>query len=86
MVYLLKFNSPIGSGKKYVQYYLGYCEDDRFEERMDLHATGRGARLTQVAKERGIGFTVARTWPNLTRQDERRMKNRKRHASLLKGK
>lgn len=88
MVYLLKFDQPIGTGKKYVQYYLGWCEDANFEKRIERHRKGLpgekgGARLTQVAKQRGIGFTVLHTWPGLTHADERRMKNWKNHKKVL---
>ena len=72
-VYLLHFDSPISPAHT-AQHYLGSCTDLR--QRLADHRAGRGARLTQVAKERGIGFIVAATWPG-GRQEERRLKRRK---------
>jgi hypothetical protein len=36
----------------------------------------------EVAKERGIGFRVARVWHKRTRSFERKLKNRKNAAQL----
>jgi hypothetical protein len=41
---------------------------------MQHHANGTGARLMQVVTGAGIGFTVARTWPDGDRGKERRLK------------
>lgn len=82
MVYLLSFHEPIGRGKKHVQFYLGWCEDSDFDKRIKTHRKGKGSRLTQVAKERNVGFSVVRTWPGYSRGDERRLKNRKNHRLL----
>lgn len=49
MVYILKFDRPIGGR---ANYYIGWCEDHRFNARMRHHERGTGARLTQVARER----------------------------------
>ena len=73
VVYLLHFNAPI-SDKHTAQHYLGWCYD--LPSRVNLHLQGRGARLTQVARERGIGFVIANTWPG-NRAFERRLKRRK---------
>lgn len=80
MVYLLRFHEPVGSGKKFVRYYMGYCDEERLDERMKDHRSGRGAKLTAAAAERGIDFDVIRTWKGLTRADERRLKNQKNHS------
>lgn len=71
-VYLLHFARPITDGHP-CRHYLGTAED--LLPRLWAHEHGKGARLTQVAKERGIPFVVARTWPG-GRQLERRLKNR----------
>jgi predicted GIY-YIG superfamily endonuclease len=71
--YLLHFDQPI-SEKHTAQHYLGHA--DYLPRRITEHLEGRGARLTQVARERGIGFVIAATWPG-TRAYERRLKNRK---------
>ena len=72
-VYLLHFDAPI-SDRHTCQHYLGYAGD--LAARLAEHAAGRGARLTQVALERGIGWKLAATWPG-DRSTERRLKNRK---------
>lgn len=74
--YLLHFETPIAPGRHTCQHYIGWS-NRRLRERIADHRKGYGARLTQVAKERGISFIVVRTWPNTTRRDERRLKNRK---------
>jgi hypothetical protein len=78
IIYLLHFSKPISSLHT-CQHYLGYTEN--LEERIAQHQAGCGARLTQVAKERGITFTVVRTWQG-DRKLERRLKNRKSSPSL----
>lgn len=72
-VYLLHFDRPI-SDHHTTQHYLGWAR--HLPSRIAKHANGSGARLTQVARERGIGFTVARTWPG-DRNFERTLKRRK---------
>lgn len=76
-LYLLHFDRPIANGHT-CQHYLGWCESRRgaLGRRMVAHANGRGARLTQVANERGIGWKLVRTWPGATRSDERHLKGR----------
>jgi predicted GIY-YIG superfamily endonuclease len=68
-VYLLHFNAPFGHAK----HYTGWSAD--LSLRLAEHAAGRGARLTEVVAAAGITWTLARTWPNKTRSDERRIKN-----------
>ena len=58
-VYLLHFDRPI-SDKHTCQHYLGYTAD--LPARLAAHRAGTGARLCEVAKERGIGFVLARVW------------------------
>lgn len=70
--YLLHFDSPISDAHT-TQHYLGVT--DNLENRIERHREGRAARLTEVAKEKGIGFVLARTWENVDRGWERRMKN-----------
>lgn len=74
-VYLLHFERPI-SDKHTCQHYLG--STDSLEKRIKAHRQGKSkARLTQVAKERGISFVVARLWENVDRKMEARLKARK---------
>jgi predicted GIY-YIG superfamily endonuclease len=79
MVYLLHFDRPI-SERHTTQHYLGFTED--IEERLREHRAGHGARLTQVANERGIGYIVVRVWEDGDRTFERKLKNRKNAPCL----
>jgi hypothetical protein len=72
-VYLLHFDRPI-SEKHTTQHYIGWAK--YLPARTLTHMRGQGARLTQVAVERGIGFVVAQTWPG-DRTMERQIKNQK---------
>ena len=72
-VYLLHFERPI-SPKHTTQHYLGWAAN--LPARVQAHRRGSGARLTAVARERGIGFQVARLWRG-GRELERRLKGRK---------
>jgi len=77
-VYLLHFDKPI-SEHHTAQHYIGWAY--RLDSRMQQHLRGRGARFTQVARERGIGFVIAATWPG-DRTYERTLKQKK-HAARL---
>lgn len=72
-VYLLHFDRPISPAHT-TQHYIGWAKD--LDSRLRDHARGHGAVLLRVAKERGIGWSLARTWPGATRNDERALKNR----------
>lgn len=67
-IYLLHFDTPY----KHAAHYLGYTGAG-MRRRLDEHAAGRGARLTQVVLAAGIGWRVVRMWKG-TRVDERRLK------------
>ena len=41
---------------------LGFGSAEDLAKRLGEHRQGTGARLTQVAKERGIGWDLARVW------------------------
>ena len=55
-VYLLHFVTPY----RHAKHYLG-CADD-LSARLAEHRKGTGARLTQVVREAGVTWVVARTW------------------------
>lgn len=78
-VYLLHFWQPIAPGKHTCQHYVGTADD--VAKRIEEHRAGRGARLTQVAAERGIEFSLVRLWDG-GRAEERRIKNRKNAPKL----
>lgn len=73
-VYLLHFDRAIAD---HAQHYIGYAED--VDARIAEHRAGNGARLMQVCAERGIGFVVAKIWPDEDRTFERWLK-RQKHA------
>lgn len=58
-VYLLHFDRPI-SPDHTCQHYMGCTHD--LPGRIRSHWLGNGARLVQVAHERGISFELARVW------------------------
>ena len=78
-VYLIHFERPIAPGFP-CRHYLGFAKS--IPDRIERHARGNGARLVEVALERGIEWEVSRVWPDATRTDERRLKNRKNAPAL----
>ena len=71
-MYLPHDERPYPAGKR-SQHYLGYARN--VPARVAHHAAGTsGARLPAVMHEAGIGFTVARVWPDGDRALERRLK------------
>jgi len=78
MVYLLHFDAPISENHT-TQHYIG--STDNLTARVWDHKRGQGARLCEVAKERGIGFEVVRTWEG-GRKEERQLKNQKQGPRL----
>lgn len=79
MVYLLCFDKKF----KHARHYIGFAENQRtFELRMKHHAKGNGSKLMAAVAKAGIGFTVARTWPDGDRNFERKLKNRKEGPRL----
>lgn len=68
-VYLLCFDRPFHHAK----HYIGWT--DNLNARLRRHRQGNGSKLIAAAKAAGIGFTLARTWDNVTRHEERRLKN-----------
>ena len=67
-VYLLHFKQPF----KHARHYLGYT--DNLQVRLALHANGHGARLTQVVKDSGGSWVLARIWEPGSRDLEHRLK------------
>ena len=69
IVYLLHFDRPY----QHARHYTGWTGDDVLD-RIERHATGRGARLMTVIHQAGIGFILARLCEG-TRDTERAIKN-----------
>lgn len=68
-VYLLHLTKPMC----HARHYIGWAQD--LENRLDHHRNGTGARMLQVAEERGIDFDLVRTWEDQDKTFERRLKN-----------
>ena len=60
------------SDLKHAGHYLGYAAN--LEARLEQHASGTGARLTQVVAQAGIQWKLVRTWEG-DRSVERKLKN-----------
>lgn len=77
-LYLLHFDRPY----RHAKHYLGYASDEAaMHARIDAHynasrGDGEHHRLLVVIREAGISFTLARVWPDGTREQERRRKKR----------
>ena len=73
--YLICFERQIGDAanpKGTASHYLGWAED--VDARMVEHRAGRGARILAACVAQGIGFEVVRSWVDLDRSFERRLK------------
>jgi predicted GIY-YIG superfamily endonuclease len=68
IVYMLHFDRPY----QHARHYVGWTAD--LLDRLDQHATGRGARLIAVIWQAGIGFTLVRICEG-TRHTERAIKH-----------
>jgi hypothetical protein len=71
VIYTLHFSKPVGTDQHYAQHYTGFTSD--LHARLAAHAAGKGARLIEVLKERGIGWELADVHPG-NRDMERLLK------------
>jgi hypothetical protein len=69
-VYLLHFERPYCG---HMQHYLGFAYD--LEQGLESHRQGIAGVTTRLAFNKGIGFTLARTWPG-TPKLKRQIKDR----------
>lgn len=77
-VYLLHYDEKIA----HAQHYIGFTDD--LDRRIREHRGGKsGARIVSEFHDRGIGFTVARVWPDGTRELERTLKTKRKKATAL---
>lgn len=82
-VYLLHLERPLGGaqnqhGKPHAAHYLGWTASHSAQRRVGLHARGTsGSKYMRAAYVEGIGFTLVRTWANVSRDFERKLKLRK---------
>src|SRR5260370_10973923 len=61
LLYLLCFRERLGTDRHSIKHYLGFTWD--LDARLEKHRAGQGARITEVLKERGIGWDVTAVWP-----------------------
>ncbi len=69
-IYLLHLDKPL----RHARHYVGLADD--LPARLERHASGQGARMLAVCRERGITWRVARTWQG-DRKLERWLKRKK---------
>ena len=81
VVYLVHLETRLGSSHPNgsAGHYIGMTVN--LAQRLAQHRDGVGARMLAAANERGIGYTVVRTWPG-GRERERQLK-RQRNAPRL---
>ncbi|MFM7424589.1 MAG: endonuclease [Elainella sp.] len=72
-VYLLHFSERINPTRP-TRHYLGWTDD--LDTRIRQHRRGKGSRFCEVARERGISFTLAEVWSG-DRSLERQLKRQK---------
>ena len=75
MVYLIHFDVPLGdlnNPRGRAQHYLGYTDD--LEARLEQHRSGNGSAIMAAVVERGISWSVVRTWES-GRTLERKLKD-----------
>jgi len=77
MVYLIHFEVKL----QHAQHYLGFTQEN-LEQRIKQHQNGTGAKILKACNERGIKWSVVRTWPDGDRNFERQLKNRKKTRCL----
>jgi len=80
VIYLLHFDRPY----HHARHYLGFVNGGKkaLDKRVERHRAGNGAKLLRALIAAGIGFVVAKTWPEGDRSEERRLKKHK-HAPRL---
>ena len=69
-IYLLHLDTPLA----HARHYVGLADD--LDARLERHASGQGARMLAVCRERNITWTLARTWTG-DRNFERWLKRKK---------
>ena len=71
-VYLLHFDPPF----KHARHYIGVTNRDDVQARVAEHQRGEGAVLCRHARRAGCEIKLARTWPNVERRYELKLKGR----------
>lgn len=78
-VYLIHFDDKLA----HAQHYLGFAEIP-VRRRLQRHLDGRGSRLIRAVVNAGITVRLGRVWtgPDVTRDFERSLKNRRNARKL----
>lgn len=75
-VYLIHFERPY----HHARHYLGWTKD--VDRRFEEHTKGQGSPLVKAVVDAGIRVSVVKTWPDKTRNFERRLKKLKNTPRL----
>ncbi len=78
-VYLLHFEQPVYGTS---QHYVGFTTN--LEQRLAQHRSGRGARLTSIARKKGIAWELAYVWEDGDKELERYLKKGSRARKFCK--
>lgn len=79
-LYLLCFPGGLHvTGNRYASHYLGWTERE-IEARVSEHLRGQGSPMVRAAVNAGFNVEIVRTWENVTRNQERRVKDSKNLA------
>lgn len=81
--YLLHFDKKLSHS----QHYLGWTKFEDVAIRVNSHRAGRGAIILKAACKAGIKFDVVKTWADVDRNFERKLKrsnNLKRFCPVCK--
>lgn len=76
IVYLIHFDQPL----KHAKHYLGFCNDGNLHDRLERHRAGNGSKLMAAIKRAKFSWQLVRTWENVDRNFERRLKNQNNAA------
>lgn len=68
-VYLLHFDEPVYGNSRH---YIGFTTN--LEQRLAMHRSGRGARITSIARKKGIAWHLAHVWEDGDKNFERKLK------------
>ena len=78
-VYLLHFERPVYGTS---QHYVGFTTN--LDQRLAMHKSGHGARLTSIARKKGIAWELAYVWEDGDKERERHLKKGGRARKLCK--
>ena len=70
-VYLLHFEQAVYGTSRH---YLGFTTN--LEQRLAMHRSGHGARITSIARKKGIAWELVYVWEDGDKDLERQLKKR----------